>query len=190
MWQLRINLEKCEALHLSRCPLDFSYRVNNKRVPAKDFSRDLGVHVDKGLTLHQHCLNVARVAHCKNKLFFKDFFSQDYDFYVFIITSYIRPIVESATQVWNPHHFHNIDIIENVQRRFTKFLPGLFNVPYLTRLQILNLKFLEERRIINDIIFNLKIIRHLVDLPFDKYFFPNRSYTLGHSMNPNFNYSR
>ena len=189
-WQLRINLEKCEVLHFSRYPLEFSYKVNNRVVPAKDFCRDLGVYVDKGLTFHRHCLNVARIAHWKSKLFFKAFSCQDYDFYVFIFTTYIRPIVESATQVWNPHHIQNIDIIENVQRRFTKFLPGLFNVPYLTRLQTLNLKSLEERRIINDIIFIFKIIRHLVDLPFDKYFSFNRNNTRGHSLKLNLNHSR
>ena len=55
--------KKCEVLNLSRYPLEFSYRVNNKVVPAKDFCRDLGVYVDKGLTFHQLCLNVARIAH-------------------------------------------------------------------------------------------------------------------------------
>ena len=77
-----------------------------------------------------------------------------------------------------------------MQRRFTKFIPGLFNVPYLTRLQTLNLKSLEERRIINDIIFIFKIIRNLVDLPFNKYFSFNTNNTRGHSMKLNFNHSR
>ena len=114
----------------------------------------------------QHTLNNIRLANC------------------------LAYIVENSTQVWNPHHIQNIDIIENVQRRFTIFVPGLFNVPYLTRLETLNLKSLEERRIINDIIFIFKIIRNLVDLPFNKYFSFNTSNTRGHSMKLNFNYSR
>ena len=53
-------------------------------------------------------------------MFFKAFSLQDFDFYVFIFTTYIWSIVESTTQVWNPHHIQNIDIIENEHRRFTK----------------------------------------------------------------------
>ena len=79
-WQLRINLEKCEVLRLSRYSLEFSYSISNEVVPAKDFCRDLGVYVDKHLTFHQHCLNVARIAHLKSELFFKAFSCQVYDF--------------------------------------------------------------------------------------------------------------
>ena len=43
--------------------------------------------------------------------------------------------------------------------RFPKFVPRLFNVPYLTRLQTLILKSLEERRIIN------KLTEKEVDIP-------------------------
>ena len=167
-WQLRINLEKCEVLHLSRYSLEFSYSVNNKVISAKDFCRESGVYGDNPLNFHRHCLNVARIAHRKSELFFKAFSCQHHEFYIFTFTTYIRPIVESDTQVWNPHHRCDIDIIKNVQRRFTKFLPGLFNVPYSTRLNTLNLKSLEVRRIMNDLISILKIIRNQVDLLFGK----------------------
>ena len=76
-----------------------------------------------------------------------------------------------------------------MQRRFTKFLLEFFNVPYLIRLQTLNLKSLEERRIVHDKVFIFKIIRNLVDLPFDKYFSYNTCNTRGDSMKLNFNYS-
>ena len=108
----------------------------------------------------------------------------------FLYFTYIRPIVESGTQARNPYHVRNIDLIENVQRRFTKFLPGLFNVPYMDRLNILNMKTLEERRIMNDMIFLFKMMRKLVDLPFDKYFKFNRNSTRGHSKKLQHNYSR
>ena len=189
-WQLRINLEKCEALHLSESSLRFPYSVNDNVIPEKDFCRDLGVYVDNCLKFHKHCSNVARSAHHRNRMFFKTLTCKDYDFSLFIYSTYIRPIVESGTQVWSPCYIRDIDIIEDVQRKFTKFLPGLFNVPYLTRLEILNLQTLEERRIMNDIIFMFKMLHKLVDLPFEEYFSFNTNNTRGHSKKLNIKFSR
>ena len=189
-WQLRINLDKCEVLNLSRASLQFSYNVDGFGIPTKDFCRDLGVCVDNRLNFHRHCLNVARSAHYRCKLFFNTFQCQDYDFSLFLYSTYIRPIVENGTQVWKPYHVRNIDLIENVQRRFTKFLPGLFNVPYMNRLNILNMKTLEERRIMNDMIFLFKMMRKLVDSPLEEYFKFNRNSTRGHSKKLQHNYSR
>ena len=189
-WQLRINFEKCEVLHLGGNSLDFTYAINNNVIPCKDFCRDLGVCVDTDLKFNRHCSNIARSAHWRAKLFHDCFTCQDHDFSVFLYVTYIRPIVESNTQVWSPWHREAIDRIENVQRRFTKFIPGLFNVPYLGRLEILKLKSLEERRIMNDIIFLFKMLHNLVDLPFDNYFSFNTNATRGHSMKLNKNHSR
>ena len=114
-WMLRNNLEQCEVLHLECNSLQFSCSMNNKVIPVKDFCRDLGVYKDNTSTFHQHCSNVAHIAHWKNNLFLKAFCCQDHEFYVFLFTLYIGLIVESVTQVWNPRNRYDIDLIENVQ---------------------------------------------------------------------------
>ena len=73
-------------------------------------------------------------------------------------------------------------ILKGSQRRITKFFPGLFNVHFLIRLEILNLKSLVECITMNDIIFIFKIMSGLVDLPFENYFSFNTSNTRGHSI--------
>ena len=45
-----------------------------------------------------------------------------------------------------------IDLIESVQRKFTKRLPNLWTLPYPDRLNLLDLQSLEERRLIFDLI--------------------------------------
>ena len=57
-----------------------------------------------------------------------------------------------------PHHNYLIDIIENVQRRFTKRLRGLFNKSYMDRLKICELELLEIRRICTDVALMYKIL--------------------------------
>ena len=38
---------------------------------------------------------------------------------------YVRSILEYVSVVWSPYHVYLIDLIENVQRNFTKRLPRL-----------------------------------------------------------------
>ena len=80
--------------------------------------------------------------------------------------SFILPIVEYCSVVWNPHHLKDILHLESVQRAFTKRLPGLRELSYSHRLKTLNVQTLERRRLQNDLIFCFKILHGLVcDLP-------------------------
>ena len=94
----------------------------------------------------------------------------DSNFHVYLFCTYIRPIVESNSIIWNPSTLADIDRVEDVQRRFSKFLPGLYNVSYQDRLSILNIDSLEVRRLNADLVFLYKMIHNLVDLEFGNFF--------------------
>ena len=47
----------------------------------------------------------------------------------------------------------DIDMVERVERTFTKSLPGMRNISYLDRLETLQLESLESRRIYFDLLF-------------------------------------
>ena len=118
------------------------------------------------------------------------FSCKDTDFKLFLFSTYICPIVEYSTPVWNPQIVCDIDAVERVQRRFTKFLPGLSQLPYIDRLNALNLKSLEERRLNFDLILLFKIINNLIPLnPNDFIEFANLS-TRGHNLKIRVKYSR
>ena len=68
----------------------------------------------------------------------------------------------------------DIEIIERVQRNFTRRLPGFGTKSYQERLKLLNLQSLEERRLIRDIIMVYKIVNNLVNLKFDDFFEKSR----------------
>ena len=92
--------------------------------------------------------------------------------------------------IWSPHTLDDIDKIEGVQRKFTKFLPGLSNVPYLNRLDIVGLESLEIRRIKLDLVFMYKILNGLVDLNREDYFTFNKSSTRWHNFKIKVQYNR
>ncbi len=45
-------------------------------------------------------------------------------FYLKLFTTYVRPVLQYASQVWSPSLIKNIEKVESVQRYFTK---GILN---------------------------------------------------------------
>ena len=80
---------------------------------------------------------------------------------------YDRPLLDYACVIYSPHHVYLIDFIENVQRRFTKRLVGLYNYSYCNRLKLCNLELLELRRMHIDLTMMYKIMYKSVCVDLD-----------------------
>ena len=94
--------------------------------------------------------------------------------------SLVRPHLEYSIQAWSPHLQKDILLLENVQRRFTKIIPGLHHLPYEERLMRLNLTSLETRRIRGDMIEVFKIIKGFEDIKASTFFIFSDGVTRGH----------
>ena len=189
-WQLKMNNDKCNVIHLGHNNQEFSYKIEDDALDAKEHCRDLGVIVSKDLSLHKHCMQIAKSAYFRAKQIRIAFECKEIDFRLFLFKTYVRPILESNTQIWSPYQIRDINHIGNVQRHFTKRLPGLWNVPYIERMRRLELKSLETRRIINDIILFYKIIHQLIDVDLNQFFTLNSNSTRGHQYKVNMQYAR
>ncbi|XP_063371820.1 uncharacterized protein LOC134660049 [Cydia amplana] len=77
---------------------------------------------------------------------------------------YVRPILEYAFQAWSPYFAKDIDMLEKVQRSFTKLPRQLKNKPYEERLKELKLTTLKHRRERGDLIETYKILSGHYDL--------------------------
>ncbi len=78
-------------------------------------------------------------------------------------TALAKPHLEYANQAWCPHLIKDIDMIENVQRRATKLVPCLKELPYEVRLKRLDLPSLAYRRSRGDQIETFKIVNNKYD---------------------------
>ena len=56
----------------------------------------------------------------------------------------VRPHVEYCVSAWSPYYKKDKELLENVQRRFTKMIKGMKGKSYEKRLQKLNLWSLEK----------------------------------------------
>ena len=53
--------------------------------------------------------------------------------------SLVRPHLEYCTAAWSPHCVKDKELLERVQRRFTRMIPELKQLAYADRLDILKL---------------------------------------------------
>ena len=65
--------------------------------------------------------------------------------------TYVRPVLEYNTHIWSPVYKTHVDLIERVQRRFTKMIDGLHDLSYPDRLAATGLESLELRRLTSDL---------------------------------------
>ena len=59
----------------------------------------------------------------------------------------VRPHLGYCIQAWNPHLRKDIDMIEKIQRRTTKLIPGLRDLRYEERLKECGLTTIETRKL-------------------------------------------
>ena len=71
----------------------------------------------------------------------------DKEMFLVLYKTLIRPLLEYCPQVWSPYMEKDINLLENIQRRATKLVPELYELPYEERLKKLKLFPLKDRRI-------------------------------------------
>ena len=87
----------------------------------------------------------------------------DAEIFPLLYKTVVRPHLESAVSVWAPHKIELIKKIEGVQRRATKYLPGMKDLTYPERLRKLKLPTLMYRRLRGDLIEAFKILKPVYD---------------------------
>ena len=105
------------------------------------------------LSFSKHISDIVGRAKQRCNIMFRCFIIKDTAVLIKAFNSYVRPILEYCSQVWSPTNISDIELLESVQRNFTKRLPGLKLVCYAECLSILRLCTLEEGRIILDLMF-------------------------------------
>ena len=144
---------------------------NNISIKCVPEVTDLGVTISSDLSFKSHINSIVAKTRRRQGIFFRGFCSRDPELVRKAFITYIRPILE-YNSIWNPTQIFLIDLIENVQRNFTKNIPYLSDLSYNDRLAKLKLEPLELRRLHFDLIFYYKIINQL--LPID----PSKNFTI------------
>ena len=109
--------------------------------------KDLGVYVDNELKFRHHMVTKVNKANSIMGTIRRSFKYLDHNTFKLIFCAQVRTIIEYANPFWCPYLKKDIDLVENVQRRATKYLKGMSELSYEQRLRKLNLTTLVYRRI-------------------------------------------
>ncbi len=131
--------------------------------------KDLGVHVTSDLKPAVQVAKAAASANSTVGMLKKTYTYMDAEMFLPLYKALVRPKLEYCIQAWSPFTRRDITVLEKVQRRATKLVPELANLPYEERLKRLQLTTLEERRTRGDMIQTYRIL-HGIDSVRDRYF--------------------
>ena len=148
-WQLPISNVKSNLFVIGE-PVDATFTLDGiSPLGTVSSVLSLGVTLEHDLDFSSHIHNIVTKAKRTASLIFRCFYSKHVHILLRAYVVYVRPLVEYATQIWSPHTVQLITFVEDVQRSFTRRLPGLADLSYEERLVNLNLQSLEHRRLLH-----------------------------------------
>jgi hypothetical protein len=169
-------------MHIGHNNAKEKYRINGHILQDVTEERDLGVIIQNDLKCNKQCVKAVKASNKMLGMIKRTFSYLTQPVFIHLYKSMVRPRLEYCVQAWRPHFQKDIDLIENVQRRATKLIPGLKEKPYEERLKCLNLTTLETRRLRGDLIEAFKIMKGLQNVEPSTFFKITASQTRGHAL--------
>ena len=142
-WQLYFNSTKCKCIHHGKNNINHNYHfeTNNGRelLPEGEEEKDLGVYFTKNLNFDKHINEIVKKANMILNLIRRNFSHIDKNVFNKLYKSLVRPHLEYAQEVWQPHLIRQSKLLEGVQRRATKLIHSIKHLTYVERLSYLKL---------------------------------------------------
>ena len=154
-WGLHMNPTKCAVLRFTKRSADLAdpkYFLNGLPIQSLTSHVDLGVTIDVDLKFHEHILSTVHKAGGLAHSLLKSTVCRSPTFMLFLLTTHIRPIIEYCSCVWSTGYIKDLQLLENVQRKWTKHISGLSNLSYGERLKTLDLYSIQGRLLRADLI--------------------------------------
>ena len=139
--------------------------------------------MDDHLTFNDELHSRIRKANNISGIIRRTFTYLDEETFKKLFKALVRPHLEYAATVWKPRLKRDIAKLESVQRRATKYIPTLRNLPYEERLKKLGLPTIRFRHLRGDLIETFKIMTSKYDFHSSSLFYrAENSNTRGHHL--------
>ncbi|KAK9728542.1 Reverse transcriptase (RNA-dependent DNA polymerase) [Popillia japonica] len=184
-WLLDLNENKCSILHIGSNNPRRQYTLNNQTIKTVSTQEDLGVVISADLRWAPHIGKVVKRVNSMSYMISRTFTNPSPKLLEKIYKIYIRSIMDHAAVVWSPYLAKDIHALEQTQRKISRLSPTIKHLNYLakdihaleqtqrkisrlsptikhlnyeSRLKILNLTSLSDRRRRGDLIETYKIL--------------------------------
>ncbi|KAA3669890.1 uncharacterized protein DEA37_0002748, partial [Paragonimus westermani] len=126
-WLLEFNPTKCKVMKIGegqRSP-QTEYSLGGQRLQTSLKEKDLGVSITPGTSPEAHINQITAAAYGRLANLRTAFRHLNKESFRTLYTVYVRPILEYAAPVWNPHLAKHVKKLEKVQRFATRLVPEL-----------------------------------------------------------------
>ena len=148
-WQMLFNFGKCKCLHTEPGNTGMNYEMGGGgNILSKTVNeKDLGVTMNANMKVSEQCRIAASKGNQVQGMIRRNITSKEKSLIVPLYKAIVIPHLEYCIREWSPYLRKDIDMLEKIQRRATKIIPGLKYLRYEELLKECGLTPLETRRL-------------------------------------------
>ena len=175
-WDMQFNPSKCKVIHISRSrsPLPTKYTLHGETLEEVASARYLGVDIANDLSWKTHISRITNTANKSLGFLRRNLRTQNTSLRENAYKAIVRPHLEYAAPVWDPHNKDDIQKIERVQRRVAWQVLGDYS-PYSSVTDMigkLGWRNLKQRHSDSRLVLFYKIVYGFVAVPLPSYVIP------------------
>ena len=120
---MSLNPKKCEFLRITnkKYPVTSNYFIDSSPIKEVPHSKYLGVIIDNKLSWNPHIQHITTKATQVNAFLYRNLRQCPTSVKNSCYKSIVRPIIEYASSVWDPHTTISIQKLESIQKRAARF---------------------------------------------------------------------
>jgi hypothetical protein len=172
-WQMSFNPDKCEVLTITnkRKPIQAAYNIHGVQLKLVETAKYLGLNINCHLSWNLHIDKITKKANSTRAFLQRNLRGCPTNIKAQSYRTFVRPTLEYASMVWDPHTQQNIKKLEAVQRRSARFVCNVYNrtSSVTALLNELHWQSLKQRRLQSKVTMTYKILHDLIDIPSSLY---------------------
>ena len=178
-WDMEFNPSKCQVVRVtaSRRPINTLYYLHGQVLEAVTSARYLGIDISSGLSWNSHIDRITGIANNTLGFLKRNIKTKLSEVRETAYNTLVRPKLEYASPIWDPHTKDKISQIEKVQRRAARWTTSSYDYRCSVTSMIENLgwRTLEQRRSDARLCLFYRIVYGLVAVPIPDYIQPKTS---------------
>ena len=172
-WLMEFNASKCEAIRITnkRNPTDTAYTIHNTPLARVSSAKYLGLNIHEKLSWSHHINTITKRANQSLNFLKRNLYSCPPKVKEQCYKTLVRPQLEYASSVWDPHTKKDSNKIEAVQNRAARFtLRDYGRTSSVTNMKSqLGWPTLHQRRCQSKVVMIYKIRNGLIAIPAEPY---------------------